>query len=46
MAHGFEVHDMGVDVSAEKFALKVREVEADMLGVSALLTTTMRGRRR
>ena len=40
-ANGFEVHDLGVDVSAERFVDTVREVEADMVGLSALLTTTI-----
>jgi corrinoid protein of di/trimethylamine methyltransferase len=40
-ANGFEVHDLGVDVSAQRFVDKVREVEADVLGLSALLTTTI-----
>lgn len=40
-ANGFEVHDLGVDVSAEAFVDKVREVDADVLGLSALLTTTI-----
>ena len=40
-ANGFEVHDLGVDVSAQKFLDKVREVNADVLGMSALLTTTI-----
>jgi corrinoid protein of di/trimethylamine methyltransferase len=44
-AHGFEVHDLGVDVSGEKFAATAREVSADIVGVSALLTTTMRNQR-
>ncbi|MBZ5599125.1 MAG: corrinoid protein [Acidobacteriia bacterium] len=44
-AHGFRVHDLGVDVSGEQFAAKAREVAADVVGVSALLTTTMRGQR-
>jgi corrinoid protein of di/trimethylamine methyltransferase len=44
-AHGFRVHDLGVDVSAEKFALKAREYGADIVGISALLTTTMRGQK-
>jgi corrinoid protein of di/trimethylamine methyltransferase len=41
-AHGFRVHDLGVDVSGEKFAARARELKADIVGVSALLTTTMR----
>lgn len=44
-AHGFKVHDLGVDVAAEKFAAKVPELNADIIGVSALLTTTMRNQR-
>jgi corrinoid protein of di/trimethylamine methyltransferase len=44
-AAGFEVHDLGVDVPAERFAEKAREVGADLVGVSALLTTTMTGQR-
>lgn len=40
-ANGFEVHDLGVDVSAQQFVDKVREVDADVLGLSALLTTTI-----
>lgn len=44
-AHGFRVYDLGVDVSGEQFAGKAREVEADIVGVSALLTTTMRNQR-
>ena len=40
-ANGFEVHDLGVDVPAERFLAKVREVGADVLGLSALLTTTI-----
>lgn len=44
-ANGFEVFDLGVDVPFEKFAEKAREVDADIVGVSALLTTTMTGQR-
>jgi trimethylamine corrinoid protein len=44
-AAGFEVHDIGVDVEYESFALRARELEADIVGVSALLTTTMTGQR-
>ncbi len=40
-ANGFEVHDLGVDVSPQRFLEKVREVNADVLGLSALLTTTL-----
>lgn len=44
-AHGFLVHDLGVDVAGEKFAAKARELDADIIGVSALLTTTMRNQK-
>ncbi len=44
-AGGFEVHDLGVDVPVAKFAEKAREVGADIVGVSALLTTTMVGQK-
>ena len=44
-AHGFRVYDLGADVSSETFAAKVREWNADVVGVSALLTTTMRGQK-
>lgn len=40
-ASGFEVHDLGVSVPTETFASKARELGADIVGVSALLTTTM-----
>ena len=38
---GFEVYDLGVDVSAETFIEKAEEVGADVIGMSALLSTTM-----
>ena len=44
-ASGFEVHDLGVDVAFDRFVEKAREVDADVVGVSALLTTTMTGQR-
>ncbi|MGB8212152.1 MAG: corrinoid protein [Anaerolineales bacterium] len=40
-ASGFEVYDLGVDVSSAKIIAKVQEVDADLVGLSALLTTTM-----
>jgi corrinoid protein of di/trimethylamine methyltransferase len=40
-AAGFQVFDLGVDVPVEKLIEKAREVDADIIGVSALLTTTM-----
>ena len=42
---GFEVHDLGVDVAPERFVEAAREHDADVIGVSALLTTTMAGQR-
>ncbi|MBZ5540568.1 MAG: corrinoid protein [Acidobacteriia bacterium] len=44
-ASGFEVHDLGVDVPFDTFAVKARELNADIVGVSALLTTTMTGQK-
>lgn len=38
---GFEVHDCGVNVTPEKFIAKIKEVKADIVGMSALLSTTM-----
>ena len=40
---GFEVTDLGVDVSAETFAAEAKQRDADIVAVSALLTTTMTG---
>jgi len=44
-ATGFEVHDLGVDVPVETFVAKVKETGANLLGMSALLTTTMTAQR-
>ena len=38
---GFEVHYVGVDVEADTFIAKAEEVNADVICMSALLTTTM-----
>ena len=38
---GFEIVDLGTDVSVEKFVNALREHKADIIGMSALLTTTM-----
>ena len=40
-ANGFEVYDLGVDVPPARFLAKALEVDADIVGISALLTTTM-----
>jgi corrinoid protein of di/trimethylamine methyltransferase len=44
-ANGFEVHDLGVDVAVDAFVSRVRETGANLVGLSALLTTTMRGQK-
>lgn len=38
---GFEIVDLGTDVTADAFVEAVREHNADIVGMSALLTTTM-----
>ena len=38
---GFKITDLGVDVSPEKFAEKAQEMQPDIVGMSALLSTTM-----
>jgi corrinoid protein of di/trimethylamine methyltransferase len=40
-ASGFEVHDLGVDTPGDKLIGKALEVNADIIAMSALLTTTM-----
>ena len=40
-ASGFEVFDLGVDVPSTKIIAKAKEVQADIIAMSALLTTTM-----
>jgi corrinoid protein of di/trimethylamine methyltransferase len=40
-ANGFQVYDLGVDVPVAAFLAKIRETGANLLGLSALLTTTM-----
>ncbi|NOY79101.1 MAG: cobalamin-binding protein [Calditrichaeota bacterium] len=40
---GFKIIDLGIDVSPEKFASSVEQEQPDVLGMSALLTTTMIG---
>jgi methanogenic corrinoid protein MtbC1 len=39
-AAGFEVHDLGVDITAARFVEKAKEVPADIVALSALLSTT------
>jgi methylmalonyl-CoA mutase cobalamin-binding domain/chain len=38
---GFDVHDIGKDVSADRIVEVVRELEPQIVGLSALLTTTV-----
>ena len=42
---GFEVHDIGRDVPIKNFVEKAKEVNANMIGISALMTTTLQGQR-
>ena len=41
IASGFEVVDLGTDISTDVFVQKVRELKPDILALSALMTTTM-----
>ena len=45
-ANGLEVYDLGRDIPTDKFMEKAEEVGADIIGTSALLTTTMEGQRK
>ncbi|MDR1396512.1 MAG: corrinoid protein [Desulfarculales bacterium] len=42
-AKGFEVHDLGRDVPPSVFVAKAKEIKADIIGLSTLMTTTMAG---
>ncbi len=42
---GFEVYDLGIDVDLFSFINKAKEVNADIIAMSALLTTTLVGQR-
>ena len=42
---GFEVHDIGRDVPLMNFIEKAKEVNANMIGLSALMTTTLPGQK-
>ena len=44
-ASGFEVYDLGEDVPIMNFINKAKEVDADIVAASALLTTTIQGQR-
>ena len=40
-ANGFEVFDLGIDIEADEFVARAKEYKADIVALSALLTTTM-----
>ncbi len=40
-ASGFEVYDLGTDIENDKVIEEIRRIRPDVLGMSALLTTTM-----
>lgn len=40
-SNGFEVIDLGTDVSKGSFVKKIKEINPDIVGISALLTSTM-----
>jgi dimethylamine corrinoid protein len=40
-ANGFQVHDMGKDIPSRQFIEKAETLHADVIGLSALLSTTM-----
>jgi 5-methyltetrahydrofolate--homocysteine methyltransferase len=39
---GYDVFDIGIDIPAETFVEKAKEVDADFVAMSAMLTTTMK----
>ena len=41
-ANGFQVTDLGIDQAPEAFVAAIKETKAELVGMSALLTTTMR----
>ena len=45
-AEGFEVHDLGADVLVDTFIEKALEIDAQIICISALLTTTMVGQKK
>ena len=40
-SRGFEVHDLGVDIPATRFVSAAQELKADVIGLSALMSTTL-----
>jgi len=44
-ANGFDVHDLGVDVSASKFIEEAEKFGADIIALSALMSSTISGQK-
>ncbi|UCC33042.1 MAG: corrinoid protein [Candidatus Bathyarchaeota archaeon] len=44
-AYGFEVYDLGLDVQVSKFYEQARKVEADIIAISALMSSTIGGQK-
>lgn len=40
-ASGFEIYDLGYDIASHQFVEKAKEVKADIIAISTLMTTTM-----
>ncbi|UCH05318.1 MAG: corrinoid protein [Candidatus Thorarchaeota archaeon] len=45
IANGFEVSDIGVDVPTSKFVAEAEKIKADIIAVSALMTSTLGGQK-
>jgi trimethylamine corrinoid protein len=44
--HGYEVHDLGRDIPIGEFVKKAQELKADVVGSSAMMTTTQIGQKK
>jgi len=44
--HGYEVHDLGRDIPISEFVNKAQELNADVVGSSAMMTTTQIGQKK
>jgi trimethylamine corrinoid protein len=44
--HGYEVHDLGRDIPISEFVTKAKELNADVVGSSAMMTTTQVGQKK
>jgi corrinoid protein of di/trimethylamine methyltransferase len=42
---GFDIHDLGANINALEFVRRAEAVHADIIGISALMTTTMPGQK-